>query len=102
MLVKTDVHQPVVATPAVVVDDAVDVGLAPDDGLQRGLGGVGDDLGVDALTTFEQTRDDGLALGFPARVCRVPAWHRNRIHRLPVLRSNPAQSDEQSDEISPR
>jgi len=48
MLVKADVHQPVVATPAVGVDDAVDVGLAPDDGLQRGFGGVGNNFRMDA------------------------------------------------------
>jgi len=83
MLVKTDVYQPVVAAPAIGVDDAVvDVGLAPDDGLQRGLGGVGDNFGVDAAVAFEQAEDDGLALGFPARVCRAPVWHRSRIRRL--------------------
>jgi len=42
MLVKADVHQPIVAALAVCVDDAVDVGFAPDNGLQRGFGGVGD------------------------------------------------------------
>jgi len=65
MLVKADIHQPVVATPAIGVDDAVDVGFAPDDGLQRGLGGIGDDFGVDAIAALEQTEDDGLSIGSP-------------------------------------
>jgi len=73
MLVKADVHQPIVATPAVGVDDAVDVGLAPDNGLQRGLGGVGDDFGVDAITAFEQTEDDGLAIGSSPTFAAYPS-----------------------------
>jgi len=63
MLVKADVHQSIVAAPAIGVDDAVDVGFAPDNGLQRGLGGIGDDFCVDAIAAFEQTKDDGLAIG---------------------------------------
>jgi len=57
--VKTDVHQPIDAAPAVCVDDAADVGFARNDGLQRGFGGVGDNFCVDAIAAFEQTEDDG-------------------------------------------
>ena len=35
--------------------------LAPNNGLQRGLGGIGNDLGIDTLASLEQTQDDGFA-----------------------------------------
>jgi len=73
MLVKADVHQPVVAASAVGVDDAVDVCLAPDNGLQRGLRSVGDDFGVDAIAAFEQAEDDGLAIGSPPAFAAYPS-----------------------------
>jgi len=61
MFIKTDVYQPVVATPAIGVDDAVNVCPAANDGLQRGFGGIGDNFGVNAITPLEQTEDDGFA-----------------------------------------
>jgi|GEM_PF-1588093 len=73
VLVKADVHQPIVAAPAVCVDDATDVGLAPDNGLQRRFGGVGDDFGVDAIAAFEQTEDDGLAIGSTPAFATYPS-----------------------------
>jgi len=72
VLVKTDVHQPIVAAPAVGVDDAVDVGFAPDDGLQCGFGGVGDNFRVDAIAAFEQTEDDSLAIGSSTTFAAYP------------------------------
>jgi len=44
VLVKADVYQPIVATPTIGMDDAGDVYLAPNNGLQCGFGGIGDDL----------------------------------------------------------
>jgi len=73
MLVKSDVHQPIVAAPAVCVDDAVDVSFAPDNGLQRGFGCVGDDFRVDAIAAFEQTEDDGLAIGSTPAFATYPS-----------------------------
>ena len=61
VLCKADVHQSVIATPAIGVNDAVGIDFAADDGLQRGLGGIGDDFGVDAVIALEQTKDNGLA-----------------------------------------
>jgi len=69
MLVKADVYQPVVAMPAVGVDDAV----APDNGLQRGFGGVGNNFRIDAIAAFEQTEDDGLAIGAPPAFAAHPS-----------------------------
>jgi len=73
MFVKTNVYQPVVAAPAIGVDDAVDVGLAPDDGLQRGLGGVGDNFGVDAAVAFEQAENDSFTRGSPPAFAAHPS-----------------------------
>ena len=61
VLVKAHVHQPVVASPAISVNDAGNVGLAPDDGLQGAFGGIGHDLGVDTVASLEQTKDHRLA-----------------------------------------
>jgi len=44
MLFIPPIHQPIVAPPAVRVDDAVKDHLAPDRALWRFLGGVRDDL----------------------------------------------------------
>ena len=63
VLVNAESHQAVIARPAIGVDDAVGIELAPDNGLQRGLGGIGDDLGVDTVTALEQTKDDGFSCG---------------------------------------
>jgi len=60
--VKPDIHQSIVTTPTVGVYDAVDVSLAPDDGLQCGFGGVGDDFAANAIVAFEQAENDGLAI----------------------------------------
>lgn len=46
MPINPDIHQAVITPPAIGVDNAVGVNLAADDGLQRGFGGVWDDLGV--------------------------------------------------------
>ena len=61
MPINPDIHQAVITPPAIGVDNAVGVDLAADDGLQRGFGGVWDDLGVDAVTALEQTKDDRFA-----------------------------------------
>ena len=61
VLVQTQVNQSIVASPAIGVNDAIGVNFAADDGLQRGLGGIGNDLGVDTVAAFEQAKDDGFA-----------------------------------------
>ena len=61
VLVQTQINQPIVASPAVGMDDAVGVYFPSNNGLQRGFGCIGDDLGVNAVAAFEQTKDDGFA-----------------------------------------
>lgn len=85
VLLQANVHQSVIATPAIGMNDAVGIDLAADDGLQRGFGGIGDDFGVHAVIALEQTKDDGLASGASA-ACHEPAWGQSRTHRLRVHR----------------
>ena len=58
---NTYVHQAVVAAPAIGVDNAGNVGLAPDDGLQSALGGIWHDLCVNTVSTLEQPEHHGFA-----------------------------------------
>ena len=59
---------PIVASPAVGVDEAVGVHFAADDGLQRGFGSIGHDFGIDTIASLEQTKDDGFT------ACATPAF----------------------------
>jgi hypothetical protein len=61
VLVKAHVHQAVIAPPTVRMDNALDVCLAPDNGLRGVLGGVRNDLCVYASIPLEQAKDDGFA-----------------------------------------
>jgi len=54
VLVKTDIHQPIVTAPTVGMDDAGDVSFSSDNGLQCGFGGSGGNFGVDASAPLEQ------------------------------------------------
>ena len=44
------------------MNDAVRIHFTLDDGLQRGFGSIGDNFGINAIGTFEQTKDDGFAI----------------------------------------
>lgn len=48
----TDIHQAVIATPAVAVDGDFGSHTAPNDGLQRGFGAVRHNLGVDLAASL--------------------------------------------------
>ena len=54
------VHEPVVASPPVRVDDAPDTDATPDYGLQTTLLGIGDNLGVDHAVALEDSEDNRL------------------------------------------
>jgi len=72
VLVKADVYQPIVATPTIGMDDAGDVHLAPNNGLQCGFVGIGDDFGVDAIIAFEQAKNDRFAQRAPSAFATNP------------------------------
>lgn len=63
MLHVANIHEPVIANPAIGVDHAGNIHLAADDRLQTGLGAIRDDLGVDVVATFEHAEDSCLAPG---------------------------------------
>jgi len=58
MLFVPHVHQPIIAHPAVRVDDAVEVYLAPDRSLWLLFGGSWDDLGVGFSLPFQDPEDN--------------------------------------------
>ena len=75
MAINPDIHQTVITLPAIRMDNAVGVDLAANNGLLRGFGCIRDDLGVDAVTALEQTKDDGIAADL-GKVCTTPATAR--------------------------
>lgn len=66
VLVIAEIDQAVVAAPAIGVEDGLGADLTANNGLERGLGGIRDDFGVDLISAFEQTKDDGFAARAPA------------------------------------
>jgi len=58
MLFVPHVHQPIVASPAVRVDDSVQGYLAPDRSLSLLFEGIWDDLGVDFSLPFQDPEDN--------------------------------------------
>src|SRR5271156_269860 len=71
MLVKADVHQAVVAGPAVGANDAGRIDPAPNNSSQRGLRAVLNDLRVDFSVPFEDAEDRLLKSASAAQ-----AWQR--------------------------
>ena len=59
VLLQTQINPSIVASSAIGVNDAVRIHFTPNNGLQRGFGSIGDDFGINAIGTFEQTKDDG-------------------------------------------
>ena len=60
-----DIHQAVIASPAVGVDDGLRSDLAPDNGLQRGFLAIWHDLGIDMAVAFVDAEHGGLAIRSP-------------------------------------
>src|SRR5260370_27435512 len=66
VLVEAEIDQAIVTSPAVSMEHGFGSDSAADHRLQSGFGGVGNDLSVDLVASFEQTEDDGLAAGSSA------------------------------------
>lgn len=62
VLFVTQVHQAVVAAPAIGVDDTFRADLAPDHRLQRGFAAVRDDFGVDLAVALKDAENDRFAV----------------------------------------
>lgn len=63
VLVNPNIHEAIAASQAIRMDNAAGGNLAPNTALQRGFGCISDDLGVDAVTPLEQTKDDSFDAG---------------------------------------
>ena len=59
VLLQTQINPSIVASSAIGVNDAVRIHFTPNNALQRGFGGIGDDSGIDTIASLEQTKDDG-------------------------------------------
>src|SRR5262245_33424078 len=68
-----EVHQPVVADPAIGMNDAGQGDATANNAPQGGLFRVGDDLGIDAALAFEDAKHDRFA---PAPRPRLPRMRR--------------------------
>lgn len=66
VLLVAQIDEAVIAPPAIRVDDAVEVDPSPDNGLQRGLSAIRDDLGVDFSVSLEDAEDRCFAGGSTA------------------------------------
>src|SRR5205085_11855470 len=58
-----DIHQAVIAAPAVRVDDGLSSHATANNGLQCGFLAVGHDFCVNTTVTLEDAEDNGLATG---------------------------------------
>ena len=59
----SDVHQALIASPTVTVDDAIDRDMTSNNLLQRGLSGIRDNLRIDPAIALEDTEDNGFRSG---------------------------------------
>ena len=73
MFAVSEVHQSVVADPAVGMNDARQGDATANNGPQSGLFCVGHDLRVDAALAVKDAEDDGLAAGAAAPLAANPA-----------------------------
>ena len=79
MLVKTDIDQTIIASPAIGMDHRIRFDMTPDDRLQRGLGTIRHDLGVDFAMAFEQAEHDRFAISATASLTANPACTKIRF-----------------------
>ena len=66
MFGKTHVNRSLIIAPTVGIDDTLDAETTSNDLLQRYLGGIGNNLGINLVPTFQNAENDG----FP--ICTAP------------------------------
>ena len=59
MLLVPYIHQAVIATPSIGMDDAFDADSTSDNRLKRGTAAIRHDLGVNLALAFEDAKDNG-------------------------------------------
>ena len=68
MFGKTHINQSLITAPTIGIDDALDTDTTSNDLLQRCLGGIGNNLGINLVPAFQNAENDG----FPTRT--APAF----------------------------
>jgi hypothetical protein len=58
VFIKANINQPIVTSPAIGVDNAQRISFASDNRLQRALRSIWNNLGVNLITAFKQTKDN--------------------------------------------
>ena len=79
VLVKANVDQTIIATPAIGVDDAQRISFASDNRLQRTLRSIWNNLCVNLITTFKQTKDNGFTTSATATFTAHAPWAKVRL-----------------------
>jgi hypothetical protein len=82
VLVKANIHQTIVATPTIGVDDTQRIGFASDNRLQGTLRSIGNNLRVHLITPFQQSKDNGFTTRTTTTFTTHAAWTKVRLIRL--------------------
>ena len=69
-----DVHEPIVAGPAIGMDDAVEVDAAANRFAQSVFRDIGHDLGVNTIAPLEHSKDDGFVPRSASSFAPDPSW----------------------------
>jgi hypothetical protein len=72
----SDIHQALIASPTVTVDDAIDRDMAPNNLLQRGFSGIRDNLRIDPAIAFVRLKIPKTMVFDPAPRPRLPRTRR--------------------------
>ena len=62
MLLVPYIHQAIIATPSIGMDDAFDADSTSDNRLKRGTATIRHDLGIDLALALEDAKDDGFTV----------------------------------------
>ena len=71
---KANIHQAIVATPAIGIDDAQRVGFTSDNRLQSTFRRIWNNLRINLITTFKQAKDNGFVASTAATFATHSAW----------------------------
>ena len=98
MLVKSDIDQTIIASPAIGMDHRTGFDMTANDRLQRGFGTIWHDLRLDLAMVFEQSRTRLFCRKRRGPAYHEPGVHRNKIYRLPQppAKATPFRKSERS------
>lgn len=65
MLLIAEIHQAIIPTPAIGMDDAFKLNPSPDNALESAFGAVRDYFGVNTAIAFEEAKNNGFATCSP-------------------------------------